>query len=42
MFAMYTPSNVILVDEKLISFPQYLRYSHKRGTIAFSIPSAII
>ncbi len=38
----YSPSNVIVVDEKSTSFHQYLRYSHKCGTIAFSTPSAII
>ena len=38
----YSLSNVILVDETLTSFPQYLRYFHKRGTIAFSIPITII
>ncbi len=38
----YSLSNVILADEKLTSFHQYLRYNHKRGTIAFSTPSAII
>ena len=32
--------SVKLADEKLTSFHQYLRYSHKR-TIAFSKPSAI-
>ena len=35
-----TLSNVILVDEKLTSFHQYRRYSHKCGTIVFRIPSA--
>ncbi len=35
-------SNVIMVDEKLASFHQYLRYSHKCGTILFSILSPII
>ena len=38
----YSRSNVILVDEKLSPFHQYLGYSHKCGTITFSIPSAII
>ncbi len=33
---------VIVADEKSTSFHQYLRYSHKHGTIAFSTPSAII
>ncbi len=41
-FLWYTLSNVILADEKWTSFHQYLRYSHKLGTIAFSTPSAII
>ena len=40
--AHYSLSNVIMADEKLISFPQYLRYSHKCGIIVFSILSAII
>ena len=38
-YAVYTLSNVILVDEKLTLFHQYLRYC---GTIVFSIPSAIL
>ena len=39
---MYTQSNVIVVDESLISFQQYLRYYHKIGTIVFSVPSVTI
>ncbi len=31
-----------LADEKSTLFHQYLRYSHKRGTIVFSILSATI
>ena len=31
----YTLSNVILVDENLTSFYQYLRYCPKSGTIVF-------
>ncbi len=38
----YSQSNVIMVDEKLASFHQYLRYSHKCGTTLFSVLSAII
>ena len=38
----YSLSKVIVADEKSTSFYQYLRYSHKLGTIAFSTPSAII
>ena len=38
----YSLSNVIMVDEKYLSFHEYLRYSHKRGNIVFSTPSAII
>ncbi len=41
-YNMYSLSNVIMADENWISFHQYLRYSHKRGTIMFSAPSAII
>ena len=37
----YTLSNVILVDEKLTSFHQYLRCGHKSVTIVLSIPGAI-
>ncbi len=37
----YSLSNVMVADEKLTSFDKYLRYSHKLGTIVFSIPSAI-
>ena len=37
----YSLSSVIMADEKFLSFHQYLRYSHKRGTIVFSIPGAI-
>ncbi len=37
----YSLSNVILADEKSTLFHQYLRYSHKYGTIVFSIPGAI-
>ncbi len=40
--SMYSLSNVIMADEKFLSFHQYLRYNHKYGTIAFSTPSAII
>ena len=39
---VYSLSNVIMADEKFLSFHQYLRYSHDCGTIAFSTPSAII
>ena len=42
VLAMYTLSNVILLDEKLTSFYLYLRYCHKSVTIVFSIPGAII
>ena len=38
----YSLSNVIMADDKLASFPQYLRYSHKHSTIVFSTPSTII
>ena len=38
----YTLSNVIVADEKFLSFHQYLRYRHKLGTIVFSTSSAII
>ena len=38
----YSLPNVILVDEKWISFYQYLWYSHKCGTIVISIPGAIL
>ena len=38
----YSLSNVIVADEKSLSFHQYLRYSHKCVTIVFSIPGAII
>ena len=38
----YSLSNVIMADEILASFHQYLRYFHKRFTIVFSIPSVII
>ena len=31
-----------MADEKLSSFHQYLRYSHKRDNIVFSIPGAIL
>ena len=37
----YSLSNVIVADEKILSFHQYLRYSYNRGTIEFSTPSAI-
>ena len=40
-FYWYSLSNVILVDEKLSSFHQYLRYCHKSVTFVFSIPGAI-
>ena len=39
---MYSLSSVILVDEKLTLFHQYLRYSHKCDTIVFSIPGTIL
>ena len=39
--AIYSLSNVIMAGEKVLSFHQYLRYSHKRGTNVFSILSAI-
>ena len=35
-------SNVTVVDEKLTSFDQYLRYWHKSGTIEFIILGPII
>ena len=38
----YSLLNVIGADGKWTSFYQYLRYNHKRGTIVFSTPSAII
>ncbi len=41
MPAYYSLSNVIMADEKSTLFHQYLRYSHKYGTIVFSIPGAI-
>ncbi len=40
--AAYSLSNVIMADEKLALFHQYLRYRHKWGTIVFSIPGAIL
>ena len=40
--AWYSLSNVILADEKLTLFHQYIRYSQKWGTIVFSIPGAIL
>ncbi len=41
-YRSYTLSNVILADKKITLFHQYLRYSHKHGTIAFSKRGAII
>ncbi len=38
----YTLSNVILVDKKLTSFHQYLRYCHRCDTILFVIHSTIL
>ena len=38
----YPLSNVILVDEKMILFHQYLRYCHICGSIVFSMASAIM
>ncbi len=38
----YSLSNVIMADEKFLSFHQYLRYSLICGTSAISTPSAII
>ncbi len=38
----YSLSNVILADEKFTLFHQYLRYCNKRGTVVFSMPSAIL
>ncbi len=35
-------SNVIVADDRFTSFHQYLRYSHKGGTIVFGTPSTII
>ena len=46
MIILYNPSyslsNVIMADEQLASFDQYLRYCHKSITIVFSIPGAIM
>ncbi len=38
----YSMSNVIMADEKLTLFHQYLRYRHTWGAIVFSILGAIL
>ena len=39
---LYSLSNVVMADEKLPLFHQYLRYRYKWGTIVFSILGAIL
>ncbi len=38
----YSMPNVIMVDEKVSLFHQYLRYRHKWGASVFSIIGAIL